>query len=143
MGMVWARVVLAQAEGDLPQDDTPAKGCDPNCLCCRGGMARVWRTEGGWEPQPCGFCGGYPPRSTMHEALLGDRLDDLKQCCKAYSAQLKLKDPLRTFTLQRAQGILADMLELEAGRGTRGASVQPAPLDGNALNEPEEPQGGQ
>lgn len=133
----------AQAEGDRPPDDAPSKGCDPACLCCRGGLARTFRTDEGFETFAYGMCGGYPQRTDLYYPLLGDRLDDLKQCCKAYGAQLKLKDPLRTLTLQRAQGILQDMFDLEAGRATRRASAQSAPLDENALNQPEEPQSGQ
>ncbi len=132
-----------QAQADLPQDDQPTRGCDPSCLCCRGGSARVWRTESQWDGYPCGLCGGHPPRASVQEALLGDRLADLKQCCKAYKAQLKLRDPLRTLTLKRAQDVLQDMLDLEAGRAVRRPAVQSAPLDENDLNEPEAPQSGQ
>ena len=128
----------ALAQDDLPQDDRPAEGCDPDCLCCRGGKAVNWRVDGGWEPQACGLCGGYPPRRSMQNALLGDRLADLKQCCKAYAAQLALDDPLRTLTLQRAQGILRDLLDLEAGRATRSPHMQSEPLDVNGLKAPEE-----
>lgn len=123
---------------DLPQEDQPARGCDPNCLCCRGGLSRTFRTDEGYEPFACGFCGGYPPRMAIHLALLEDRLDDLKACCKAYKAQLHLKDPLRTFTLKRAQGLLQDMLDLEAGRAVRGPVVTSEPLDENDLKATKE-----
>lgn len=74
----------------------------------------------------------------MHRALLGDRLAELKECCRAYKAQLALDDPIRTLTLQRAQGILRDMLDLEAGRATRRPHMQSEPLDANGLKAYEE-----
>lgn len=135
-----AGVSQATAQGDLPQDDQPSKGCDPACLCCRGGLSRTFRADGGFEPSACGFCGGYPERTDLHYMLLRDRLDDLKQCCKAYGAQWKLKDPLRSLTLQRAQGLLQDMLDLEAGRATRRPHMQSEALDANDLNALEAPQ---
>lgn len=76
---------------------------------------------------------------STQRTLLSDRLADLKQCCKAYKAQLALDDPLRTLTLQRAQG-LRDMLDLEAGRATRRPHMQSEPLDANVLNELERPE---
>lgn len=93
-------------------------------------------------PSP-GICGGYPEREPIERILLGDRLADLKAACKAYKAQLQLDDPFRTFTLKRAQGILADMLDLEAGRGIRGAAAPPAPLDAEDQKGREEAQEGQ
>lgn len=136
---------MTTAQDGLPQEgDAPIQGCNPACLCCRGGKATVWRTNAnGWEPQACGLCGGYPEREPIHRVLLGDRLADLKACCKAYKQQLHLDDPLRTLTLKRAQGILQDMLDLEAGRGTRGAYTPSAQLDANAVSSDEEPQRGQ
>lgn len=134
--------MVAADQDDLPQEDRPGQGCDPDCLCCRGGLARIYRTDDGWQPAACGLCGGSPPRSSLQAVLLGDRLEDLRQCCKAYKAQLALKDPLRTFTLKRAQGLLQDMLDLEAGRATRSPVAHSEPLDANALNEPEVPHSG-
>lgn len=128
----------ALAQDDPPQDDRPAEGCDPDCLCCRGGKAITWRTPSDWDNPPCSLCGGCPPRVSTQRTLLGDRLADLRQCCKAYKAQLALDDPLRTLTLQRAQGILRDMLDLEAGRATRSPHMQSEPLDANGLKAPEE-----
>lgn len=119
---------MTAAEDGSPTQDAPQPGCDPNCLCCRGGKATVWRTSAeDWYAQPCGICGGYPEREPIERILLGDRLADLKAACKAYKAQLQLDDPFRTFTLKRAQGILADMLDLEAGRGIREAVAPPVP----------------
>lgn len=96
------------------------KVCDPNCISCHGGHAPRYITKSrgeGDDSGPCLLCGGVPVDTVgivRQHFLVEMRLDELTDLLRLFHRQLRVGDPLRSFNLGKARGLVDEITKIES-----------------------------
>ena len=95
------------------------KACDPSCKNCKGGAAQcpLFKERRGGR-SICAVCGGdlISKDEQLREECIVAKVVEAKKVFRSYEAQFNAGDSMRSFSLRRLQGIIGDILDMEAGK---------------------------